>query len=134
MALENTTTARLQPAWMRHLRAAASHLSPHGGLWLCILAVCLVNCVWVGLSTQFSFHPRWLWLVTVTASVGVLMLALRHIRSATFDRFLDAMFRFMIFALFCVLGLFRRSAGRRRDHARLSVTVPGWALRRPGER
>lgn len=103
MALENTTTARLQPAWMRHLRAAASHLSPHGGLWLCILAVCLVNCVWVGLSTQFSFHPRWLWLVTVTASVGVLMLALRHIRSATFDRFLDAKFRFMIYALFCVL-------------------------------
>jgi hypothetical protein len=87
---------------MKHLQGAASHLSPHGGLWLCLLAVCFMNCVWIGFSQQFSFHPRWIRLVTGIATVGLLMLALRHIRSATFDRPLDAMFRFMIFALFCV--------------------------------
>lgn len=94
--------------WERNVFVFLPHVIPRASLWLVVLAVCLLNGIWIAMSPQFSMS--WNGIATL-AGFGVLalfFLVVRSVRHATFDRFLDCAYcvaMFLIFAAFIRLGL-----------------------------
>lgn len=76
---------------------------PRLELWIVLLAVCLVNFLWVSQSAQFSIAPRLLLYSAAVLAASLALVTVRLTRSASFDRYLDGMFRFAAFVLFCAL-------------------------------
>jgi hypothetical protein len=81
---------------------ACRHLTPHWAFWLAMLAVAAVDGAWLTLSSRFSLPPWFLSAALASAAVLPAAIALRHLRDATFDPWLAAAFRVLMFTVFAM--------------------------------
>jgi hypothetical protein len=100
----NQARLLLRPALARAawVKAACRHLTPHWGFWLATLAVAALDGAWLALSPRLRLPPWFPFAVLVFAVTVAAALALRQLRDATFDRWLAAAFRVLMFTSFAV--------------------------------